>query len=202
MLSLMPALPPTVIGLDIETTALEPAEGDIIEIVVIRYNFQSGEEIDRFESLCAASKPLTPIITSLTGIKSDMLVAKPLFASIITQVQKFIGDSYIFAHNASFDISWLAFHGLELKNPVWDTFMLAGVAWPQAESYNLGMLARQLKIRVENEHRAAADIALTWRLLGAIRKKLIVSKKIYNQAEDILQKSGLSHYLCLFRENS
>lgn len=192
------SLPSSVVGLDIETTALDPAQGDIIEVVAIRYSLVSGQELERFERLCAASRPLSPMVMALTGITNELLSGQPAFAAVKEDLQLFIAQDYLLAHNAQFDLSWLAAHGLRLVNPVWDTFFLATVAWPQAASYNLGMLAEQLGIVVAAEHRAAADIRLTWQIFQKLRQVLQVPASLEATIRGLLGKSNLGHYQGLF----
>lgn len=193
----MLSLPRTVVGLDIETTALDPAAGEIIEVVAIRYDLATGEEIKRFERLCAASTAVSLEITVLTGITSEMIAGQQPFSDIRGDLASFVGQDYILAHNAQFDLKWLARHGLALSNPVWDTFPLAAVVWPQAASYNLGMLACQLGMEIKTEHRAAADVALTWQIFKRLRQELVVTG-VLPQVRDILEKGNLGHYQGLF----
>jgi predicted DnaQ family exonuclease/DinG family helicase len=191
-------LPDTVIGIDVETTSLEPATGEIIEVAAIRYDTRTGKAIGEYMKLCSSSRPLSPEITAITSITNEMISSKKSFASHIDKLKEFIGDSVIFAHNASFDINYLAYHGLKLDNTTWDTFALSSIAWPKAESYNLGMLAQQNNIKVEGEHRAGADVQMTWLLLQEIIKHLKVPKDTYEKVAEIIDKSDLMHYFSLF----
>ena len=200
-------LPDTVIGIDLETTSLQPETGDIIEVAAIRYelsgkkikNNRIGCETDEFSRLIKPDYPITDQITAITGITSDMVKDKPAFSEIIEDLKKFIGDNTIFAHNASFDIGFLAYNGLDLTaNPIWDTFSLSGVAWPQAASYNLGMLSDQLGIKVAGEHRAGDDVRLTWELLNKIYQATRKPSQYYKSISELLKKSKQDHYLCFF----
>ncbi len=120
---------------------------------------------------------------------------------MVSYLQQFIGNDLLFAHNARFDIEWLTYHGLKLGgNLVWDTFMLATVAWPSSESYNLGMLAASLSLPIGDEHRAAADVAVTWQLLQKIRENLNCVPEDLARVTSVLEKSNGAHYLPLFRE--
>lgn len=188
----------TVVGLDLETTALEPSEGEILEVAAIRYDWRTGKEVARFVELCRASGPLPLPIQQLTGITDAMLTGKPFFGEIRQQLKRFIGNDTIFAHNAPFDVSWLSHHGLRLKNPVWDTFPLASISWPEAPSYNLGMLARQLQLPGGEEHRAAGDVGMAWELLQRIKAALVLTPQQEAVVGSILTKAGLRHYAPLF----
>ncbi|MEK7557523.1 MAG: helicase C-terminal domain-containing protein [Patescibacteria group bacterium] len=188
----------TVVGIDIETTALDPKAGEIIEVAAIRFDLEEGRELNRFEVLCRPSRPITLETTAITGITGAMVEGMAPFSEHIEQVQKFVGEDTLFAHNAPFDLSWLHTHGCRLPQPVWDTFPLAAVTWPEADSYNLGTLAKDLGITVTGEHRAGADIVLTWKLLQKIRENLKISASLKEKVKHILQGSGQLHYLPLF----
>ena len=188
-----------VVGIDVETTSLDPKAGEIIEVAAIRYDWKTGEEIDRLETLAGASRPLEQITTEITGITQEMIDSMPLFKEIAGDVATFVGDDLIFAHNASFDVGWLQQHGVKLKNNlIWDTFPLSGIAWPEAESYNLGSLAAMLGIEGDVEHRAGADVEVNMRLLGKIRDACSVDEETYADIKKVLKRDNLSHYIDIF----
>ncbi|MFH1354510.1 MAG: helicase C-terminal domain-containing protein [bacterium] len=204
----MPAkatLPSTIVGIDVETTSLKPATGDIIEIAAIRYDLSKptssllGIQSAEFIRLARPSQPVSTEITAITGITRDMVAESPPFSQFIEKLKDFIGDSLVFAHNASFDVNFLDYHGLSLKkNPVWDTFALASVAWPTSPSYNLGTLTEQLDLKSYGEHRAGDDVRMTWQLLNKIYQQLQITKEAHQEVAKLLKKSGQSHYLGLF----
>lgn len=188
-----------IIGIDVETTSLDPTQGEIIDVAVIRYDRVTGQEVDRFESLCRPSKPIPHEVIALTGITNEMVAGKPSFNEILSRLQEFVGSDDLFAHNADFDTRWLSYHGLNIaKNKITDTFLLAAIAWPEAESYNLGMLAAQFKFTVTAEHRAAADVELTWQLLRRIQQELVVSAAAHAKISQLLAAAAGLHYLSYF----
>lgn len=191
-----------VVCLDLETTSLDPASGDIIEVAAVAFDWESRQELTRFVALTKPRHPIPDIVTSLTGITQTMVADKPFFGAIRDEVIKFIEpDDVIVAHNADFDVQFLAHHGVTLPNLIWDTFRLAWVAWPEAESYNLGMLCRQLGVPPSQEHRALADVLLTWELLQHIRDTLVTpDSDSREQIVTLLAKSGLERYQALFSQ--
>lgn len=193
------ALPPYIIGIDVETTSLDPAEGEIIDVAAIKYDWETGKELERFEQLCEPSRPITPEISALTGITNEMVAGQPKFTEIVSRLQTFIGGDTLFAHNADFDTKWLTYHRLNVAtNKIFDTYLLATIAYPEATSYNLGMLAAGLKLPVTTEHRAAADVELTWELCKHLRGHLGVSPETRRTIVEILQAMGAEHYAPLF----
>lgn len=194
--------PRYVVGLDIETTSLVPAAGSIIEVAAIRFDRHELREVDRFVRLCKPDQPLTTEITAITGITAEMVANESPFGAYIRDLRDFVGNDLIFAHNANFDVGFLSHHGLVLSNPVWDTFYLASVALPEAASYNLAMLAEQLEIALEGEHRAVADVLVTWQLLQKLTLLVTSGPQTYQRIQSILQGASLGHYQPLFRGTS
>lgn len=189
-----------IVGIDVETTALDPASGEIIDVAAIRYDWQTGEEVERFEQLCRPRQSISAEIVALTGITNEMVAKQPAFADMVSRLQEFIGADILLAHNAEFDVRWLSYHGLKLeKNKVFDSYLLATVAYPEAPSYNLGMLSAQLGLSISREHRAAADVELTQQLLRALHPKLVVPPEALNDVEQLLRSSGAEHYRPLFQ---
>lgn len=194
--------PRTIVGIDIETTSLDPAEGEIIEVAALRFDLEKQQEIERYVRLARPKTALTPEITAITGITQEDVADKPAFAKLRDELTQFVGKDLVFAHNATFDLTYLAHNGADFsQNQVWDTFKLATVAWPQAPSYNLGTLAQQLGITNSGEHRAAADVVMTWLLLQKIEEQLTVSSTAYKKIEAALKKASLKHYLSLFKHS-
>lgn len=188
----------SIVALDIETTSLEPAKGDIIEIAAVRFDWQTRQETGRFVRLIKPIYPISEEITALTGINAGMVASVPSLADSKDELRTFLGDSIILAHNASFDVGFLNYHGANLQNPIWDTLLLASIAWPQAPTYNLGTLARELQLPLAGEHRALPDALAGWHLLLQIVPRLSVTKDTYQTLTDLLKKADLEHYEPLF----
>lgn len=195
------AMPDTIVGIDVETTSLDPWRGDIIEVAAIRFKTATFQELERFTALCRPRHPLSLEISRLTGITTAMLKDSLPFSDHREKLKDFIGDDLIFAHNIFFDRNFLESHGLPLPNAGWDTFLLAGIAWPEAHSYNLGTLAAEQGIEIGREHRAARDVELSAQLLHRIQTTLTVSESLYDQIKLLLGSLNHSHYLPLFTIN-
>lgn len=218
-------LPKFVVGIDIETTGFEPETGDIIEVAAVRYPLSEAGRIsnteyriskqnfnDKFVRICKPSRAIPEEITVLTGITNAMVVDAPPFAQVLAELQEFIGEDILLAHNASFDMKWLRYNGLNLaSNKVWDTFLLATVAWPEAESYNLAALVNAqgpnpndhsnpnaLMTNGRGEHSAEYDVQMAWVVLQAAREELTASPATYKRIMELLERTGLGHYVPLF----
>ncbi len=150
--------------LDIETTGLEFKEGHrIIEIGCIELNRK--EVGAKYHEYINPSRILTEDNIKIHGITNEYLTDKPNFAEIANSFLEFIQDSYIVAHNASFDIGFLNFELEKLSKPtiskerVIDTIKIARQRFP-GQQVSLDALIRKLKINTlinRDQHGALKD---------------------------------------------
>ncbi len=91
---------------DVETSGFSPRVESVIEIGVSVH--QGGHEVRSFSSLIGPWQPVPPIITKITGIRSDDLRKAPLFSEVVNSVAAcFGGADFFVAHNVDFDRSFL-----------------------------------------------------------------------------------------------
>ena len=150
--------------LDIETTGLEFKEGHrIIEIGCIELN--NKEVGENYHEYINPSKTLTEDNIKIHGITNEHLKDKPIFEEIAEGFLKFIQDSYIVAHNASFDIGFLNFELERLSKTtisnerVIDTIKIARQRFP-GQQVSLDALIKKLKINTlidRKQHGALKD---------------------------------------------
>ena len=153
--------------LDIETTGLEYKEGHrIIEIGCIELN--KKEVGSTYHEYINPSKTLTKDNIKIHGITNEFLTDKPIFEEIADAFLEFIQDSYIVAHNASFDIGFLNFELEKLSKPtiskerVIDTIKIARERFP-GQQVSLDALIKKLKINNlinRDQHGALKDAKL------------------------------------------
>ncbi|MES1265949.1 MAG: 3'-5' exonuclease, partial [Variovorax sp.] len=93
---------PPIAVLDFETTGLSPAMGDrATEVAIVLV--ENGKVVDRFQSLMNAGVRISSFIESFTGITNEMIEAAPPADEVMAAASRFVGDSPLVAHNASFD---------------------------------------------------------------------------------------------------
>jgi DNA polymerase III subunit epsilon len=155
------ALPSRFVVLDIETTGLDAAKHEIIEIGALKV---SKDSINH-PAICSLIKPtgkLPKKITELTGITMELLEEKgePLEAAIKEFIE-FAEDLPLVAFNAEFDMAFLQAaakqHSLFISNKSICALKMARRAWPGRKSYKLSDLARDGGLSNENSHRALGD---------------------------------------------
>ncbi len=159
----------TFVALDLETTGLESDSDSIIEIGAVK--FRGGQAIDTFQTFVNPDRPIPEFVQRLTGISPRQVQRAPRFSAVVGQLSDFIGRNPVVGHNISFDMRFLASHGLSLPNPSYDTWDLASVFLPTTPEYSLGYLANLLQVEHVNPHRALDDAQATREVfIGLLRR--------------------------------
>ena len=143
------------VAFDLETTGLDADKDAIIEIGAVK--FQGGRTLDTFSSLVNPRRRISPFIVSLTGLRQRDLDRADTIERVAAEFISFVGASPIIAHNADFDLGFLRSSGIELTNPVVDTYDLAYIVRPDSPSYSLENMAQRLELPHDRPHRALDD---------------------------------------------
>lgn len=166
---------------DLETTGLKPSECEIIEIGAVKV---TGNKQETFQSLVKPTYPISRAITNLTHITNDMVKDVPSIDEVLPRFLDFLGDNIIVAHNASFDLSFLAAAceklNMPFNNKYIDTLSWARRCYPQFRHHTLEYLCEELYIDNSEEHRALSDALATQKLydiLLDVREPKIQSQK-------------------------
>lgn len=160
------ALPERFIIFDLETTGLDPAKHEIIEIGAIRVN-RDSEDHETFQALVKPKKRITKRITDLTGISNEMVTTDgTALSEALSEFRSFVGDLTLVAFNAKFDDAFLraactAVESSHFTNEVCCALTLARRAWPGRQSYRLSELAKDGNLQMDGEHRALGDCRRT-----------------------------------------
>ena len=93
---------PRIAVIDFETTGLSPAMGDrATEVAIVMV--EDGEVVGRFQSLMNAGVRISAFIESFTGISNAMVAGAPPASHVMAEASRFVGNTPMVAHNASFD---------------------------------------------------------------------------------------------------
>ncbi len=153
----------TFVVFDLETTGFSPFKNRIIEIGAVKV--QNGEILDRFSYFVNPEVPIPFRIENLTGISDAMVQDADTIEVVLPEFLDFIGDAVLVAHNASFDMGFLEHNafliGMEREFASVDTVGLARVLLPNISKYTLDHVAKELKVSLENHHRAVDDAGAT-----------------------------------------
>jgi len=170
--------------LDCETTGLEAANSEIIEIAALKA--EKGEIQSVFNKLIKPKNPLPPEIIRITNITPDFLQEAPPLSEVVGPFLQFIGNTTLVMHNADFDLSFINRHIFlprkkELGNPTICTLKVARFLLPGLKNHKLATLAQHFGIPARNNHRALGDaettLQLWYKLIPLLREKDIYSRE-------------------------
>jgi DNA polymerase III epsilon subunit family exonuclease len=188
-----------VIFFDLETTGLNPDIDEIIEIGAIKV--QGDKIIEQLHTLVRPDKSIPKFITDLTGIGNKDVEKAPRAEEIKDDIEKFIGNYPLVAHNANFDKAFLQkLLGSEILNEVFDSLELSRLFLPELYSHSLQNLVRRLNLKSEGPHRALADTLMLYAVFKKIedeRKKF--PRQILHKFKEILIKTH--NFESIFGEN-
>ena len=164
-IDLSSTVPRRFVVFDLETTGLDAAKHEIIEIGAIRVDITSHVH-DSFETLAKPVKRIPKHITQKTGISQSMvdLHGEPL-ETVMNDFAAFIGNLPLVSFNADFDMRFLRnaakLHNLVISNRVSCALKMVRRAWPGLPSYKLVEIAKLTHMPAEDSHRALGDCKRT-----------------------------------------
>jgi len=156
---------------DVETTGLSVLGGDrMVEIAAIKV--KERKIVDTFESFINPQRLIPIEAQRVNNITEDMVKKAPTREEILPKVLDFIGGACLVGHNVKFDLNFLCYElalmGRKLNDdtPAIDTLKLAKRFLSQLNSHRLSNIAHFLGVKVEETHRALADVELTVAILN------------------------------------
>lgn len=160
---------------DVETTGLDPKRGHrITEIGAVRV--ENGQVL-REKTFCTFVNPEREIpseVKQITHISDEDVAGAPTIMAVLPQFLEFAQGSYLVAHNASFDMSFLTTEKefcwgyLELPE-CFCTMKLSQHLWPTAFRHTLDQVGLRLNLEIpKDRHRALPDVLLTADALAAM----------------------------------
>lgn len=148
------------VAFDLETTGLIPGHDRIVEIGAVAFSRAGGVEAE-FAELVDPGIPMPRAASRVSGITDDMVHGRPTVDGVLPSFLAFLGDALPIAHNAAFDVGFLAADAARLglaapSTPVIDTRSLARAVFPDRRSFALDALCRELGV-ARSAHRGLAD---------------------------------------------
>jgi DNA polymerase-3 subunit epsilon len=183
-----------IVVLDFETTGLSSAGGDrVIEIGAVA--IEDGLITGKYQSLIQSGFRVDSFIENYTGITNEMLEDAPRPDQVFPGFYRFLGDSVMVAHNASFDRKFLDMElakvGCTRTQPFLCSMRVARRLYQHAPNHKLGTLVKYAKVPVVGTfHRALADAemtALLWmKMMDLLRRSYQIAEielKLIQQLE-------------------
>lgn len=183
-----------VVVIDFETTGLSPNMGErTIEVGAVLVS--NNQIVDRFQSLMNPELRIPSFIEGYTGISNKMLSTAPRIKEVMIDLQKFIGNKQLVAHNASFDLRFLdsEFNRLKMKrtNEFACSLLTSRRIYPEAPNHKLETLVHYKKLKTEGvHHRALADAEMTAHLWIRMIDDIKTSYGLKNVPFELIQKIG------------
>lgn len=111
--------------LDTETTGLDHAKDEIIELGMVKFDYTADGRIvgvrDTFSAFNEPSKPIAPEVTALTGITDEMVAGHKFDAAAVTA---FAESAVItIAHNSAFDRRFVERYWPVFEHKAWGCSM-------------------------------------------------------------------------------
>lgn len=148
------------LSVDLETTGVSPFRDSIVEIGYSLFN--RDQLLGEVSELIKPGRSIPPEVVAIHGITNDMVVdAPPLESRLAGYLRDFEGR-VILAHNANFDMAFLARYIAELDLPFPDARVLCTLDLSRKLlkgqlKHNLRFLKNQFQISSGPDHRALSD---------------------------------------------
>ena len=198
-----------IIFFDIETTGLNPARDEIIEIGAVR--MKNGVPMAEFQCLIKPHNPVSAEITNLTGISNDMLEKEGISAAeALERFLLFIGNSKLVGHNAvEFDLKFIQNQlkkvlDKTINNPVEDTLKMARVMARKVNDHKLNTVAQSVGYFVDTStlHRSVQDSILC----AEVYRRLIIQRtnkliELYEENLPLAAIGSIADIMPLIGEN-
>lgn len=148
------------VAFDTETTGLLPAADRVLEIAAVRFSL-SGE-IATFDELVNPGRDIGVGANRVHGIDEEAVRGKPPIAEILPRFSAFIRDSVLLAHNAEFDVTFLAHESARAAEslprlPVLDSVEISKRLRPDLPNHKLETISKAIGCPAPTYHRALAD---------------------------------------------
>ena len=162
------------VAFDIETTGLDGEKDHITEIGAVL--FSGGRVQKSYQTFVNPGVPIPPEIVTLTGITDRDVYDAPPEAKAVGEFLAFVGDRPLVAHNAQFDVGFIARvaagAGLPFDPVYVDTLPLAQSLLPELKRHKLDAVSRALDLPDFRHHRASDDAAVAGHIFVELQQRL------------------------------
>ena len=170
------------VALDIETTGLNPAQEQILELAAVRA--ENGCITERFSQLVRPTRPISPFITELTGIDDAMVANAPSIEKVLPEFLEFLGEDLLLGHNTAFDLRFIRYHSMvvmkrKVCNPYMDTLRFSRYLFPDLPNHKLSTLIQCFGVGETVEHRALSDAVQTMKCYEYMKRYAVENQIIF-----------------------
>lgn len=174
------------VAVDVETA--NQNVGSICAIGLVRFDHQGM--VDSYYTLVDPQTDFHPMNISVHRIYPEDVVGAPTFAQIIQDLEAFIGDWPLVAHNARFDTSSLIQAYQKARHPIrpysyFCSLALSRSLLPGMSSYRLNRVAQRFNIDLDH-HQALSDARASGWIIHHLMKQF--------KADSLPDLLRLAHY--------
>lgn len=182
------------IAFDVETPNYANDRISAIGITVI----DSGVIVDDFYSLVNPEERFNYFSVQLTGITPEMVVDKPTFFELWTEIEPLMSTGILIAHNAPFDMRVLA-QCLGAYGIDWQPFAryactcaMGRACYPELSNHKLNTLCAYLDLNLDHHNAGSDSRACGELLLDYMRHGLDIGR--YVRRYDLTQRRTLRNF--------
>ncbi len=170
---------PDYVIFDLETTGINPAADEIIEISAVRVKERAV--VDTFSTLVNPGCPIPWQATQVNGITDEMVREAPQIKEALSDFFAYTKDFVLVGHNIhSFDLKFIQekaknLFGRTVDNDYIDTLYMARQCLPQLAHHKLTDVASYFRISIEGAHRALNDCIMNlkcYEKLGELQESI------------------------------
>lgn len=162
---------------DLETSGLNPAGDEILEIAALR--LKGKDIVGRFEALIRPTKPISPEVEKVHGLNEIFLLANGRnLKEVLAEFVNFIGDSILVGHNIrTFDWLFILNNLQKISQPlpqnkIIDTLELSRKLL-RLPRYNLAEVGKHFNYEHQNAHRAMPDVEFNTKVFIELMERLL-----------------------------
>lgn len=172
-----------IVAFDTETTGLQSYNDDrIVEFGAVELFVNSELQVERVVHhpfLIFPERAIPREASSVSGIYDKDVADKPVFKDVAEEIWAVLDDAILIAHNFNFDFGFIRNEFRRLENgKEWprtrgeiDTLTLARLYMKELKSKRLNSVAKELRVPLENAHRAVDDAEATGRVFVEMVKR-------------------------------
>jgi DNA polymerase III subunit epsilon len=172
------------ICLDCETTGLDINADRIIEVAVVKFDFEKIRE--QYETLIDPDYTIPEASIAIHRITQDMVIGKPRVEVILPQLLEMIGNHIIVGHGIEFDINVIANaadragipHKLK-QNRYLDTLRMARL-YGESPTNSLEQLRQHFNVPYEGAHRAMNDVVVNIEVFKHLAKRYKSTEQLFD----------------------
>ncbi len=169
--------------IDCETTGLDPAADQIIEVAVMCFDAQ--EIYEQMEALVNPGCSIPESSIAIHHITQEMVQNKPTIAQVLPEILKIIGNHIIVGHGVGFDIEILAVAAERFsipckirQNRFIDTLRMARL-YGECPVNSLEHLRKHFNIPMEGAHRAMNDVVVNKEVFKCLAKQFKTTEQLF-----------------------